>query len=326
MSPIPGPLRRSHAASGRHGSCARTDVTSAIRHPRPTRARRCRFMCQHHAIEPTRRATQQVRIVASKRVVAATVRVPISRPDLLERGDIFFFYRPAHAGPTPGSLLDVNRFHIVLRPEGGERLRYLTVGKKRLPARRAGPPQLGIRGRRVRGPGGAARRAAGRGRRSGHQPRRQPARRPCRPARASTRLVRRGRNTRARLCARAPRAARRSPARVQHRPPRPSDRDHQEPRVPSPEGIGLDEERKAPSPRNSRSASAPASGSAPTRPPFLDHEGAEFLLIAGDDPAEDLGVDLAPESEDESTADVFRELHLEPSDRTIKPLFEGTWS
>ncbi len=60
-----------------------------------------------------------------------------SAPDggnALERGEIFFFYRPGTQTPTPGSLLEVNRFHVVLRPSDGERLRYLTIGKKKLPA------------------------------------------------------------------------------------------------------------------------------------------------------------------------------------------------
>src|SRR4051812_29684840 len=53
--------------------------------------------------------------------------------DVLERGDIFFFYRPDAEDHTPGGLLDVNRFHVVLRPEGKDLLRYITVGRKKLP-------------------------------------------------------------------------------------------------------------------------------------------------------------------------------------------------
>ena len=39
----------------------------------------------------------------------------------------------------------------------------------------------------------------------------------------------------------------------------------------------------------------------------------------------DLGIDLEPQPEDEENAEVFKDLHLEKSERTIKPLFEGTW-
>src|SRR5437867_1920092 len=58
--------------------------------------------------------------------------VPTSR-NLLERGDLFFFYRPDVDETAPGGLLDVRRFHVVLRPEGKETLRLITIGRKKLP-------------------------------------------------------------------------------------------------------------------------------------------------------------------------------------------------
>ena len=45
---------------------------------------------------------------------------------VLERGDVFFFYRPNVDETSPGGLLDVRRFHVALRPEGGEVLRMIT--------------------------------------------------------------------------------------------------------------------------------------------------------------------------------------------------------
>jgi hypothetical protein len=53
--------------------------------------------------------------------------------EVLERGDIFFLYRPRVEEEHPSSLADVQRFFIVLRPEGGKKLRLLAVGRKRLP-------------------------------------------------------------------------------------------------------------------------------------------------------------------------------------------------
>ena len=48
-----------------------------------------------------------------------TVFAPYAtNPNILERGDIFFFYRPDVEEESPGRLLDVRRFHVVLRPEG----------------------------------------------------------------------------------------------------------------------------------------------------------------------------------------------------------------
>ena len=61
-------------------------------------------------------------------------------------------------------------------------------------------------------------------------------------------------------------------------------------------------------------------------PAFLDCAGAEVVLIGGrDDLGTDLGLDLPPPPEDEGRAEVFKDLHLEESERTIRPLVEGTW-
>ena len=38
---------------------------------------------------------------------------------VMERGDLFFFYRPAVGEEAPHGLLDVRRFHLVLRPDRG---------------------------------------------------------------------------------------------------------------------------------------------------------------------------------------------------------------
>jgi hypothetical protein len=62
------------------------------------------------------------------------------------------------------------------------------------------------------------------------------------------------------------------------------------------------------------------------QPEFLDYEGAEVVLIGGrDDLGEDLGIDLTAHPKDEETAEIFKDLRIEKSERTIKPLFEEVW-
>jgi len=58
--------------------------------------------------------------------------------EVLERGDIFFLYRPrvtTSAGPPPEvrGLHDVQRLFVVLEPDGRDVLRRIVVGKKKLP-------------------------------------------------------------------------------------------------------------------------------------------------------------------------------------------------
>lgn len=53
--------------------------------------------------------------------------------DVLEQGDVFFFYRPKVNEDDPSGLGDVQNFGMVLRPNGGSKVRLLIVGRKRLP-------------------------------------------------------------------------------------------------------------------------------------------------------------------------------------------------
>ncbi len=64
----------------------------------------------------------------------------------------------------------------------------------------------------------------------------------------------------------------------------------------------------------------------PAGPDLLNQEGAEFALIgAGGKPEEELGVDLKAEEEDESSADILRDLRLDAKEHPLEPLFEGEW-
>jgi len=233
---------------------------------------------------------------------------------VLERGHIFFFYRPVAEESRPDSLLDVNRFHLVLRPQGEETLRYLTIGKKKLPGDEGDRRNWGFvdgvyhEAEDLRsvltGTGQATARPAGEG---------------------VYALARRGRNTVLAYALELPE----EPGEVQRA-------FHIEregrftlvvknPEAASPLGVGLDEGRKAEFPEDLRAKFGDRKWIGADPPEFLDHEGAELVLIAGDESGEDLGIDLEPEPEDEESAEVFRDLHLERSERSIKPLFEGTW-
>lgn len=56
-----------------------------------------------------------------------------SDADVIERGDIFFLYRPRVNENDPSDIDDVQRFFTVLRSHGKGKLRLLIVGRKRLP-------------------------------------------------------------------------------------------------------------------------------------------------------------------------------------------------
>jgi hypothetical protein len=59
-------------------------------------------------------------------------------------------------------------------------------------------------------------------------------------------------------------------------------------------------------------------------PEFLDHEGAEFLLVsAAEDIKEELGVTMRKDKEKPTTADLFKELRLDRKKNPVEPLFKG---
>ena len=52
---------------------------------------------------------------------------------LLERGDIYFLYRPRVETDEVHGLQDVERFYILIKPWRGHLYRLIVVGRKRLP-------------------------------------------------------------------------------------------------------------------------------------------------------------------------------------------------
>jgi len=53
--------------------------------------------------------------------------------EILEQGDIFFFYRPKKAAEEVKGIEDVRRFFMVTAPEEGQLYRLFVIGKKSLP-------------------------------------------------------------------------------------------------------------------------------------------------------------------------------------------------
>lgn len=99
------------------------------------------------------------------------------------------------------------------------------------------------------------------------------------------------------------------------------------PDAPSPPNMGLDETRRAKLPKKLRDRFRNRRFISVDPPEFLDYEGTELLSIgASKGVSQELGIEIAPEHEAESEAAVFRDLRLESSLHPVKLLFEGTWT
>lgn len=244
---------------------------------------------------------------------------------VLERGDVFFLYRPRVEQERVEELQDVQRFFLVLSPDGGERYRRIVVGRKRLPdpeeherfwafvdevaARPAdvreelerGHYETETRGERVQ----PEARPAGEGRyalvdHDGHTHLAYALELPRRPGAAQEELAIEDEASYV-VAVKNPEAA-------------------------TPAGAGLRPRQRADFPaelgdrfRGRRFV--------PVDPPeFLDHEGAELVLIgATEDASEELDIELDPEHERVETAEVFRELGLRPEEHPSEPLKRGEW-
>jgi hypothetical protein len=249
--------------------------------------------------------------------------------EVVERGNIYFLYRPKVRGEDEperdiGGLNDIERFHIVLRPNGAARFRLMTIGAKRLPhldehernwgfvdlvARSAKEvtDELGedhydtkTRGERVR----PAARPAGEG---------------------VYVLTRTGHTMHLAYALELPEKPGPVQKQLNIEPEASFALSIKNPEKGSPPNAGLDSAEKADYPdklqkefRGRRFATED--------PHLLDYDGAQFILIgAGSDVMRDLGIDMDPDDENEATADIFRQLRLSRSKHPIEPLLKGEW-
>ena len=247
--------------------------------------------------------------------------------NVLERGHIFFAYRPRIGVAAVRGLADVQRLYMILSASGRRSHRLIIIGEKRLPD---------LTGGGDRTTWGFVDRVAARAEdvedeldprtyRTETRGERQVA--PARPAGEGVyALVRHVEHTHLAYVLELPA----TPGEVQQALNIASQGSYiiavKNPEAPSPPGVGLDERRRARLPK-ALAERFRGRRFIPVDPrDFLDHEGTELLLVgAAANVEEELGLELQPEHETAATAAIFRELKLERSVHPLAPLFEGTW-
>jgi hypothetical protein len=249
--------------------------------------------------------------------------------DVLERGHIYFFYRPRVDADAAKSLDDVRRFYIVLSARRRARVyRLIIVGEKRLPS---------VDGEGDRKSWGFVEKVASRAeaiedeldpetyetktRGTRHPPAARPA------GEGVYAIVRHEDHTHLAHVLELPR----KPGSVQRALNIPDEGSYvvsvKNPEAPSPPGLGLDESRKARFPKALLERFGGRRFISVDPPELLDYEGAEILLIgARKDVHAELGIDLQPQHESEASAAIFRDLKIERSLHPIAPLLSGKWA
>ena len=246
--------------------------------------------------------------------------------DVLERGDIFFVYRPRVQEESAEGLEDVQRSYMVLSPEGKQRHRLILLGQKRLPAIRDG-------GDRVWGYVDMVERDPRKvddelGRQTYTTRTRGVRTRPeARPAGEGVyAILRHDDHTHLAYELELPRR----PGEVQEELEIEQEGSYiisvKNPEAPSPPGVGLRGDRKVDFPRRLQEQFRARRFADVDPPELLDYEGAEVLLIgAEEDVSEELGIQLNPERESLNTAEIFTRLKMERREHPTEPLTRGEW-
>jgi hypothetical protein len=247
--------------------------------------------------------------------------------EVLERGNIYFFYRPKVDVQAAKSREDVQRLYVVLRPHRKRKYRLIVIGEKRLPS---------VTREGDRKSWGFVEKVAGRAqdvedeldpqayRTKTRGERRWPAARPA--GEGVYAIVRHGDHTHLAYELELPA----EPGEVQRALDIAREGSFivsvKNPEAPSPPGLGLDVSRRARYPKTLRERFGDRRFIDLDPPDLLDHEGSELLLIgASDDVSGELGLELDAEHETEATAEIFRDLKLEKSLHPVRPLLKGEW-
>lgn len=239
--------------------------------------------------------------------------------DILERGEVFFLYWPAAGEERVEGLRDVQRFFLVLRPEGTDVTRRLVVGRKRLPDAEGDGRHWGFVDKVVRGEENVAE-ALERERLSGGAPR------PAGEGRYA--IVKRDGGTELVYSLALPE----EPGEAQHGLGIGKEAGYvlsiKNPDAGSPGGAGLDRERRAELPRELRERFGDRRWAAADPPAFLDHEGTEFLLVAerGEAPSAEVAEELRAGADGAGGGSrLLEELAAAAGEPVEAPLTEGEW-
>lgn len=245
----------------------------------------------------------------------------------LERGELYFFYRPKVDEEHPKGRGDIQRMYMVMHPDGKQRYRLAVIGKKKLPdpshsggerywgfvetVRKSSEPirddlsreEYGTKTRGTRHVPGA--RPAGEGvyrivRHDGHTHLAYALELPKKPKGVQDELniERQGSYVI-------------SVANPDRRGSRPA---------------AFRSRKEVSYPKRLEERFRGRKFSEVDPPDFLNKKGSEFLLIsAAHDVKKDLGIQLNAEHESESDAALFKDLKMDKSKRSKAPLFKGQW-
>jgi hypothetical protein len=246
--------------------------------------------------------------------------------EVLEQGNIYFCYRPKVEEHSVEGLDDVQRFYMVLKPHGKASYRLIVVGQKQLPeVSQHGQQTWGF----VESVSSDAKKIEQGLREKTYQTktrgkREQPAARSV--GEGVYDLVLHNDHTHLVYALELPEEQGQAQQELRIEPEGSYILNIKNPDKPSPQGAGLREEQKVDFPQNLQKRFENHRFIPANPPDFLDYSGAEMVLIsAAADVSKELGIELDPQSETESTAEILNDLRMRKSRHPIEPLLTGEW-
>lgn len=246
--------------------------------------------------------------------------------DILERGNIYFVYRPRVMDEDVEGWDDVQRFYMILGPHGKQRYRMITIGRKRLPDAEKHERYWGFVDASDREP----KKVENRLDREHYQTKTRGEREvpPARPAgEGKYALYRHDDHTGLAYVLELPK----KPGPVQKALGIAKEARYvisvKNPDAPSPAWAGLGPDRDAEYPKRLRERFDGRKFNDVDPPDFLDYPGAEVMLIgaAEEDVSESLEIPLEPDDERIETAEIFNDFRMEKSQHPTRPLTDGEW-
>jgi hypothetical protein len=244
----------------------------------------------------------------------------------LEKGNIYFFYRPKINKETVKGINDIERFYVVLSPDGKSPYRLCVIGQKKMPPiYNGGAKYWGFVEKTSKDPeditqelGPAEYDTKTRGHRKIQ---------PARPVGEGVyQIVEHKDHTHLIYSLELPK----EPEKVQKDLNIESEGSFiisvKNPERSGARGVGLPREEKAEYPKELQDKFKNRQFFDVNPPKFLDYEGTAVLLIGSkEDVSRELGIELDTQEESEDTAEIFTDLKLERSKHPIQPLLTGEW-
>lgn len=245
----------------------------------------------------------------------------------LEKGNIYFFYRPKiDVKEDISGTEDIKNFYILLSSEKESRFRLLIIGKEHLPKISGNEKFWGFVSKATKSRKQIKKELESftystktRGKRT------EPAARPC--GEGAYRIVKHKDHTHLAYVLELPG----KPGKVQKALKIKEEGSYiisvKNPEKGQPKNAGLSKGQKAEFPKRLQKKFEDRKFVPFDPPDFFNYNNAEIMFIgASDDIKKELGIKIKPEKKSEKKADIFTELRLDQEEHPAEPILEGEWA